>query len=73
MIIAVDELQAFRQLADRCRHENLGYRDNQSGTIEDIQRRIDTQDKYSRLDGRVISRLLSDPVIFARAKEIDPL
>jgi hypothetical protein len=51
----------------------MGYRDGKSGTVEDVQRRLDIQDKYSRLDGRVIARLLSDPIIFARAKEIDPL
>lgn len=60
------------KVADRCRWENLGYLDGTPGSIEDIQERLDTYERNTRLYMRSV-RMLTERVASITAAANDVL
>lgn len=49
----------YQELADRCRHMNLGYRDGTPGTVDDIVQRISDLERFLRQSDHSIRYLLN--------------
>lgn len=63
----------YQQLADSCRHKNMGYCDGRPGTADDIERRLIDLERFSRQDSKVLARLMSNSEIVFIAHTLGPV